>query len=120
MSDVSVNSTSRWNFLQGGAAATIAMLASALLPKAAAQPPVKRPNLLFIYGEGHRADTLSLAGNALLKTPNMDRIGREGACFRNGFCTNSLCAPARATALTGMYPERALEAPGRTPDRDRR
>lgn len=93
---------SRRDFLQGGLAATGVAVAASLLP-AKAQPEEKRPNLLFIFGEGQRADALSLAGNPILKTPNMDRIGREGVWFKNSFCTNSLCAPARATALTGMY-----------------
>jgi arylsulfatase A-like enzyme len=63
----------------------------------------KRPNLVFFFGEGQRADALSIAGHPILKTPNHDRIGREGMRFRNAFCTNALCAPARAVALTGMY-----------------
>lgn len=95
--------TSRREFLQGSVATTGAALVSAILPSAMAQPQEKRPNLLFILGEGQRADALSLAGNPLLRTPNMDRIGREGAWFKNSFCTNSLCAPARATVLTGLY-----------------
>jgi arylsulfatase A-like enzyme len=41
--------------------------------------------------------------NKLLHTPNMDRIGREGCMFRNGFVVNALCLPSRATMLTGMY-----------------
>lgn len=93
---------SRREFLQGGLAATGVAVAASLLP-AKAQPEEKRPNLLFIFGEGQRADALSLAGNSILKTPNMDRIGKEGVWFKNAFCTNALCAPARATALTGMY-----------------
>jgi arylsulfatase A-like enzyme len=94
---------SRREFLQGGAAATGAALVSSILPPGMAQPQVKKPNLLFILGEGQRADALSLAGNPILRTPNMDRIGREGVWFKNSFCTNALCAPARATALTGLY-----------------
>jgi arylsulfatase A-like enzyme len=95
--------TSRREFLQGGVAATGATLVSSILPSAIAQPQVKRPNLLFILGEGQRADAFSPAGNSALRTPNMDRIAREGVWFKNSFCTNSLCASARATVLTGLY-----------------
>ena len=42
-------------------------------------------------------------GNALVKTPNIDRLAREGTRFENAFVTNSLCAPSRATVLTGGY-----------------
>jgi arylsulfatase A-like enzyme len=79
-------------------------VAESMLPQALAHPPQpKRPNLLFFYTEGQRADALSLAGHPLLKTPNQDRIGREGVYFNNSFCTNALCAPARTCALTGLY-----------------
>jgi arylsulfatase A-like enzyme len=63
----------------------------------------QRPNLIFLLGEGQRWDALSLAGHPILQTPHHDRIAREGVNFRNAFVTNALCAPARATALTGMY-----------------
>src|SRR6201996_119612 len=63
----------------------------------------RRPNLVFFLGEGLRHDEFSIAGNSLLKTPNLDRIAREGAWFRNAFCTNALCLPSRASFLTGAY-----------------
>ena len=95
---------SRRDFLQGSLAVTGSVLAAtAGVPASSAQASTKRPNLVFFFGEGQRADALSLAGNNILKTPNHDRIGREGIHFKNAFCTNALCAPARAAALTGMY-----------------
>ncbi len=53
-----------------------------------------KPNIILFLGEGQRADALSLAGNRILRTPNHDRIGREGVWFRNSFVINALCAPA--------------------------
>jgi arylsulfatase A-like enzyme len=93
----------RRKFVQGGLAAAGAMLAPALAAQTPDTNAGKKPNLIFIYGEGQRADALSLAGHPILKTPNHDRIGREGVMFQNAFCTNALCAPARSTVLTGMY-----------------
>lgn len=96
--------TTRREFLQGSLAAAGTLLSAKVAGASAAPAPkAKRPNLVFFLGEGQRWDALSLAGNTILKTPNHDRIGREGAHFRNAFCTNALCGPARATALTGMY-----------------
>lgn len=92
----------RREFLQGSLAVASTLLAPQV-SHAAEEAKSKRPNLVFFFGEGQRADALSIAGNSILKTPNHDRIGREGMRFRNAFCTNALCAPARATALTGMY-----------------
>lgn len=98
-----IGTTTRRDFVQGSLAVAGTVLTSSLPGVAAEQPKAKRPNLLFIYTEGQRADALSIAGNPLLKTPNQDRISREGVRFTNSFCTNALCAPARATALTGLY-----------------
>ncbi len=74
---------------------------------AAARAPgkkaVRQPNIVFFLGEGLRHDEFSFCGNPLLKTPNMDRIAREGVRFRNAFATNALCLPSRASFLTGAY-----------------
>ena len=94
----------RRDFLQGSLIVAGSLLASSVAPPdLLAESGTKRPNLVYFLGEGQRADALSIAGNAILKTPNHDRIGREGVRFENAFCTNALCAPARAVALTGMY-----------------
>jgi len=62
-----------------------------------------RPSFVIMMCDDQRWDAMSIAGNTILKTPNMDRIGREGIVFRNAFITNSLCGPSRATILTGTY-----------------
>ncbi|MEJ7813470.1 MAG: sulfatase [Gemmatimonadaceae bacterium] len=61
------------------------------------------PNVLFIMTDDQRQDAVGAYGNPILKTPNMDRIGAGGARFTEAFVTNSLCAPSRATILTGVY-----------------
>ncbi len=78
---------------------TLFVLAASHLSAAAA----RRPNILFILTDDQRADALGIAGNKYLKTPNMDRIGKEGVYFPNTFCTTSLCSPSRASILTGVY-----------------
>jgi arylsulfatase A-like enzyme len=62
-----------------------------------------RPNILWITGEGVPVNALSCYGSQLLSTPNIDRIAKEGVRFENAFTTNALCAPSRATLLTGTY-----------------
>jgi arylsulfatase A-like enzyme len=62
-----------------------------------------KPNILWITAEGVPLSVLSCYGGRLMKTPHIDRIAREGMLFRNSFCTNALCAPSRATLLTGKY-----------------
>ena len=61
------------------------------------------PNMIFIMTDDQRQDAMSAYGNPILKTPNMDRIGAEGIRFSEAFVTNSLCAPSRASFLTGLY-----------------
>ncbi len=73
------------------------------LPALALAAPAKRPNILFILTDDQRWDALSLAGHRHLRTPNIDRLGREGVHFRNAFCTTSLCSPSRASILSGLY-----------------
>jgi arylsulfatase A-like enzyme len=62
-----------------------------------------RPSFVIMMTDDQRWDAMSCAGNAILRTPNMDRIAREGMRFKNAFVTNALCAPSRASLLTGLY-----------------
>lgn len=61
------------------------------------------PNILYIMTDDHAAHMLSCYGSSIASTPNLDRIAQQGIRFSNAFCTNSLCAPSRATLLTGKY-----------------
>jgi len=62
-----------------------------------------KPNILWITLEGVPLSVLSCYGSKLIQTPNIDRIAKEGMQFQNAFTTNALCAPSRATLLTGKY-----------------
>ncbi len=62
-----------------------------------------RPNILLVMTDDQQHGQMSCAGHPLLRTPHMDRLASEGARFSNAFCTNSLCAPSRASVLTGCY-----------------
>jgi arylsulfatase A-like enzyme len=63
----------------------------------------ERPNILFIMADDHASHALSCYGCKVLRTPNLDKLASEGMLFRNCFVTNSLCAPSRASILTGKY-----------------
>jgi arylsulfatase A-like enzyme len=105
MADISEakSTQTRRSLLKRAAAAAGAAAFGPPLSRAFAAPAGTKPNIVFFLGEGARADESSLAGNRLLHTPNLDRIGREGVVFHNGFCVNALCAPSRASILTGLY-----------------
>lgn len=63
----------------------------------------EKPNIVYIMTDDHAVQMMSAYDNSRASTPNLDRIGKEGMLFRNSFNTNALCAPARATLLTGKY-----------------
>lgn len=81
----------------------LASIAARLSAREERPVPREAPNILFILTDDQRKDALSLYGNPILKTPNIDRIGIEGMRFEEFFVTNSLCAPSRATFYTGVY-----------------
>ncbi|MFP6875576.1 MAG: sulfatase [Roseibacillus sp.] len=67
------------------------------------------PNILFIMADDHSAATVGCYAThlkAVVQTPNIDRLAAEGARFTNVQCVNSLCAPSRATIITGLYSHR--------------
>ncbi|OIQ41007.1 MAG: sulfatase [Bacteroidetes bacterium MedPE-SWsnd-G1] len=63
----------------------------------------KRPNILFIMSDDHAYQAISTYSNKLIETPNIDRLANEGIKFNNACVTNSICAPSRATILTGKH-----------------
>jgi arylsulfatase A-like enzyme len=63
----------------------------------------EQPNIVYMMADDHAAHAISAYGSRINKTPNIDRIGREGMRLDNCFCTNSICTPSRAAILTGQY-----------------
>ncbi|MBG79414.1 MAG: sulfatase [Phycisphaerae bacterium] len=63
----------------------------------------QRPNILLIYSDDHSAAAVGAYGSRINETPHLDRLASEGMVFENAFCTNGICAPARAVVLTGLH-----------------
>jgi arylsulfatase A-like enzyme len=61
----------------------------------------KQPNVLFIMTDQQRWDALGCAGNPEIKTPNIDRLAKEGVQFLNAYSACPVCVPARSSILTG-------------------
>ena len=68
--------------------------------------PARKPNVLFVLLDDLRWDTVGYAGHPYVRTPNIDRIAKEGVNFKNAFSTTSLCSPSRASLLSGLYAHR--------------
>ncbi len=62
------------------------------------------PNLLFIFTDEQRYDTLAAYGNAQLAMPNLNRLAAESIVFERTYVTQAVCTPSRASLLTGLYP----------------
>lgn len=62
-----------------------------------------KPNIIFILTDDHRWDALGVAGNQIVRTPQMDALATYGTYFKNAFSTTPICAASRASILTGLY-----------------
>jgi choline-sulfatase len=60
------------------------------------------PNIVFVIADQHRWDFVGYEDGQTL-TPNLDRIGQEGAIFHRAYCTAPLCSPSRAAIASGRY-----------------
>jgi len=65
--------------------------------------PPQRPNIILVYTDQQRYDTLGSSGNGLIRTPASDRMAEEGVCFSRSYVTCPLCLPSRVALWTGRY-----------------
>lgn len=66
----------------------------------------KQPNIIFILADDQRFDELGCTGHPIVKTPNLDRLAKEGARFTNSFVTSASSMPSRTSLLTGQWERR--------------
>ncbi|MBY0280277.1 sulfatase-like hydrolase/transferase [Candidatus Binatia bacterium] len=90
-----------------GTRALLLLLAAALAAACSDAPtsgtaPAARPNFLWIVADDMSFE-LAAYGDPLARTPNLDRLAAEGVRYTNAFATAGVCAPSRATLITGMY-----------------
>lgn len=85
---------------------TLTLLLLALLPLTAlrtTRAADERPNIIFVLTDDQAPTAAGFTGNPQLKTPNMDRIAREGATLTNAFVVTPVCSPSRASLVTSRY-----------------
>ncbi|MCX7804936.1 MAG: sulfatase-like hydrolase/transferase [Planctomycetota bacterium] len=68
--------------------------------------PGGRPNILLIFTDQQRADTIGSLGNPVIRTPNLDRLRSEGTAFTSAYTPSPVCVPARCSMIYGQYPQR--------------
>ena len=62
-----------------------------------------KPNIVLIFPDQQRGDTLGYAGDPVARTPNLDQLAAEGVTFGRCSTNSPLCMPARASLITGQY-----------------
>ena len=77
-----------------------------LLDLHASEVAGKSPNIVLLYADDWRWDTLHCAGNATVKTPNLDCLANQGVRFTNAMVTTAICGVSRASLLTGQWMSR--------------
>ena len=67
----------------------------------------ERPNIVFLFADDQRADTIAAHGNPHIQTPHLDRLSQEGFSFRKNYCAGSfsgaVCVASRAMLMTGQH-----------------
>jgi iduronate 2-sulfatase len=82
----------------------ISLVASVIFPTFALAVDTP-PNILLIVSDDLSATALGAYGNTVCKTPNIDRLAREGVRFDRAYCQYPVCGASRASFMSGLYPE---------------
>ena len=83
---------------------TFAVQADAMVKAPADNTP--KPNILFIFADDWGWGDLSSHGHPYIKTPNIDRLAKEGTDFHHFTVASGVCSPSRAAVITGQFPAR--------------
>jgi len=65
----------------------------------------KRPNILFLMSDEHRADVTGYEGNSVVRTPTLDWLAKTGTVFRNAYTPSPICVPGRQCMMSGQLPK---------------
>jgi len=103
---------SRRHFLRscvaGGliASSTLAVRAMSKPTRETVTAKGRRPNIIFIFADDWGYGDLGIHGNTFSKTPNLDRMAKEGIDFQQFTVNNPVCSPSRTAVMTGQFPAR--------------
>ncbi len=96
---------SRRDFIKALGKGTASLVLSNLTQLACSGSPKERPNIIFLFSDDQRFDTIRALGNTEIQTPNLDRLVRRGVSFTRthimGGTSGAVCVPSRAMLLTG-------------------
>ena len=64
----------------------------------------KKPNILFLMSDEHRADVTGYEGDPVVRTPTLDWLAKTGTVFRNAYTPSPVCVPGRQCMMSGQLP----------------
>jgi arylsulfatase A-like enzyme len=99
-----MNSKNYRSFILVGACVTAMSALQPLTSAAQNAPAGKQPNIVFVLTDQWRAKATGYAGDPNIKTPNLDRLSKNGFNFKNTVSVCPVCTPYRASLLTGRFP----------------
>lgn len=70
----------------------------------ASTPKTRKPNLLFIWTDEQRADTMAAYDNTKIHVPNLNKLASESFVFKRTYVTQPVCSPSRGSVMTGQWP----------------
>ena len=94
---------SRRHFVKSAAVGSAALALSSKV-RSTRQGAPKRPNLLFLMTDQHRADTVPYVGNKVIRAPCLDALSRRSFVFNGAYCCQPVCTPSRGSIFTGLLP----------------
>ncbi|MDA7920642.1 sulfatase-like hydrolase/transferase [Verrucomicrobiales bacterium] len=63
----------------------------------------EKPNVIFVFSDDHRFDSMGMTGDPVTETPHLDQLAAEGVFFNNAYITSPICGPSRANIFTGQW-----------------
>jgi len=98
-----IGNSSRRSFLKTAGAVGVAVYA---LPRHGFAGEKKRPNIIYLFSDEHRYQSMSFTGMPALKTPNMEKMAQRGTSFEFAISNNPVCVPHRCMLLSGQWAHR--------------
>ncbi|MHC4572936.1 MAG: sulfatase-like hydrolase/transferase [Planctomycetota bacterium] len=94
----------RRQFIKSTAAGSLALTALGPSVVSAVKQSRRKPNLLFLWTDEQRADTMAAYGNTKIRVPNLNRLASESFVFKRAYVTQPVCTPSRCSVITGLWP----------------
>jgi arylsulfatase A-like enzyme len=93
----------------------VAGVAAAAAPYAVSRAAARKPNLLFLWTDEQRSDTMAVYGNSKIQAPHLNKLASESVVFQNAYVSQPVCTPSRATVMTGLWPHQTSCLANNTP-----